>query len=207
MYPKWLKIHLTLACFFLVLMPTFPGFFSKTSHGPALNRQYIKELRSEIKELQHKYAKLQPRRPYLIVNTTANQVSLVKNNSLILEAKCSSGSYILLRAEGGQRQWLFKTPRGRFHVTVKLRNPWWYKPDWAFIEEQQPIPPLSSPKRYQPDVLGDYAVAFGHGYLVHGTLYKRLLGLPVTHGCVRLDDEDMRLVFHTLTHGSKVFVF
>ena len=56
-------------------------------------------------------------------------------------------------------------------------------------------------------MLGDYAVAFGQGYMIHGTLYKRLLGMPVTHGCVRLDDADMELVFSELTHGSKVFVF
>ena len=39
--------------------------------------------------------------------------------------------------------------------------------------------------------LGDYALALGDGYLIHGTIYKRFLGMPVTHGCVRLNDEDL----------------
>ena len=107
----------------------------------------------------------------------------------------------------GTERVVIKTPRGVFRITVKLRDPVWYKPDWAFIEERQPIPLPDSPKRYQYGVLGDYAVAFGQGYLIHGTLYKRLLGMPVTHGCVRLDDNDMQLVFDKIHHGSKVFIF
>ncbi len=35
----------------------------------------------------------------------------------------------------------------------------------------------------------------------------RFLGLPVTHGCVRLDDDDMQFVFKTLTHGSKIYIY
>jgi L,D-transpeptidase ErfK/SrfK len=163
------------------------------------------QLSQNLHRLKSQYRQLQPKRPYLTVNTAENLVTLYAKD-LKHEAKCSTGSYILLRATD-YGEWLFKTPRGVFRVTVKLRSPSWYKPDWAFIEEGLPVPSLASPKRYQDGVLGDYAVAFGQGYLVHGTLYKRLLGMPVTHGCVRLDDEDMSLVFKNLTHGSKIFIF
>jgi L,D-transpeptidase YbiS len=130
----------------------------------------------------------------------------MKDKQPIHKGKCSTGSYILLKASGN-RQWLFKTPRGMFKVTVKLKNPVWYKPDWAYLEEGLAIPSRYSPQRYQEGVLGDFALAFGKGYLIHGTLYKRMLGLPVTHGCVRLDDDDMYQVFHKLTHGSKIFIY
>ena len=39
-------------------------------------------------------------------------------------------------------------------------------------------------------MMGDYALGIGSGYFIHGTLYKRLLGRNVSHGCVRLGDED-----------------
>ena len=191
-------IIIQLAYIFLLLAP--PGVKNNVS-----DNEQIRSLQENLNKLQAKYQKMQPWRPYIIINTTGNSVTL-HSNELRYQAKCSTGSYVLLRAEG-YREWLFKTPRGVFYVTVKLKDPWWYKPDWAFIEEGVPIPPLSSPKRYQGGVLGDYAVAFGQGYMIHGTLYKRLLGMAVTHGCVRLNDDDMEVVFRELTHGSKVFVF
>jgi hypothetical protein len=166
----------------------------------------ISRYQDKIKALKFSFQKLQPSKPFLIVNTSWNEITLVKNGCISHKGRCSSGSYVLLKA-GNQRQWLFKTPRGVFRVTVKLTDPWWYKPDWAYLEEGLPIPSIYSPKRYQPGVLGDYALGFGSGYLVHGTLYKRLLGMPVTHGCVRLDDDDMHLVFNTLTHGSRIYIY
>jgi len=34
-----------------------------------------------------------------------------------------------------------------------------------------------------------------------------LMGMPVTHGCVRLGDDDLVIVFNTLNIGSKVYIF
>ena len=50
-------------------------------------------------------------------------------------------------------------------------------------------------------------MSIGDGYLIHGTIYKRFLGMPVTHGCVRLNDEDLEAIFNTLSIGSKVYIF
>jgi L,D-transpeptidase YbiS len=166
----------------------------------------IKIGKEKIQLLKNKFKHLESEKPYLVVNSSKNEMRLVKNGITIRRAKCSTGSYVLLKASGN-REWLFRTPKGKFRVSVKLKNPWWYKPDWAYLEEDLPIPSIYSPKRYVPNVLGDYALGFGEGYLVHGTLYKRFLGLPVTHGCVRLDDDDMQVVFKTLTHGSKIYIY
>jgi len=166
----------------------------------------LKIEKNEIKRLQKRYGQLESKKPYLVVNTSKNELRLVKDGTTIRRAKCSTGSYVLLKASG-DREWLFRTPKGKFRVSVKLKDPWWYKPDWAYLEEGLSIPSIYSPHRYVPNVLGDYALGFGDGYLVHGTLYKRFLGLPVTHGCVRLGDDDMQFVFKTLTHGSKIYIY
>jgi L,D-transpeptidase YbiS len=178
----------------------------------AVSRRYnrhhlaMQNLKNKIDGLKRQFDKLKPSKPYLIVNTSDNEFSLMEGKRLILKNRCSTGSYILLKAEN-YREWLFKTPRGKFRVTVKLADPWWYKPDWHYIEEGLPIPSIYDPKRYEPNVLGDYAVGFGNGYLIHGTIYKRFLGMPVTHGCVRLGDTDMEVVFSTLRGGSHVYVY
>ncbi|MGE4587261.1 MAG: L,D-transpeptidase, partial [Mangrovibacterium sp.] len=56
-------------------------------------------------------------------------------------------------------------------------------------------------------VLGEYALSLGDGYLIHGTLYQRFLGLPVTHGCIRMNDGDLETVFKTLPVGARVFIY
>ena len=166
----------------------------------------IKTTAAYLASLKTDYQKSKTDKPYLVVNTSGNEVRLIQGKQILHRGKCSTGSYILLKTKG-DRQWLFRTPRGEFRVTVKLKDPWWYKPDWAYLEDNVPIPSIYSRDRYQGGVLGDFALGFGHGYLVHGTLYKRFLGMPVTHGCVRLDDEEMAFVFKTLTHGSKIYIY
>lgn len=147
-----------------------------------------------------------PDKPYIIVNTYSNIFEIYSRQYLLKTGKCSTGSYVLLKSRD-KREWLFKTPRGRFFVQQKVSSPVWHMPDWAFIEEGKPVPSEFSPLRNQAGVLGDYALHFGNGYMIHGTIYQRFLGLPVTHGCVRLGDEDLKYVYSTLKIGSDVFIY
>jgi hypothetical protein len=160
----------------------------------------------QINDLNRRKENLTPSQPYLIVNTTTNTFVLRTRSRIIREGLCSTGSYTLLNA-GEDLQWIFKTPKGLFRIQGKLVNPLWKKPDWAFIEEGLPIPTKNHPDRFEYGTLGDYALSLGQGYLIHGTLYQRFLGLPVTHGCIRLGDEDLKVVFHSLGEGSRVYIF
>lgn len=173
-----------------------------------------KGIRPELKNLERRLAKLQkmlgrmiPQSPYLIVDTSDNNFFLMKGDAVMRKGACSTGSYTLLKTENNKQQWIFKTPRGMFRIQNKVPNPVWRMPDWAFVEEGRPVPRGDSPERYEYGVLGDYALAIGDGYLIHGTLYQRFLGLAVTHGCVRLGDDDLKTVYKTLQTGSKVFIY
>jgi hypothetical protein len=163
-------------------------------------------LEKRVAGLRKKYETITPRLPYLIVDTSENRILVMKGDALLHEGVCSTGSYILLKA-ADQRQWIFHTPRGMFQILGKREYPVWKKPDWAFIEEGLPVPSPNAPERFEYGVLGEYALELGDGYLIHGTLYKRMLGMPVTHGCVRLGDEDLRIVYKNLQIGSKVFIY
>jgi L,D-transpeptidase ErfK/SrfK len=166
----------------------------------------IEQLRARISQSKQEYEKFLPKKAYLIISTSDNQVMLMNKDEILHSGRCSTGSFVLLKAPDS-RQWLFRTPRGQFKVNVKLKNPSWYRPDWAYIEEGKPIPSLYSPARWQDGVLGKYALGFGPAFMIHGTIYKRFLGLPATHGCVRLDDDDMQIIFHKLSHGCKIFIY
>jgi hypothetical protein len=147
-----------------------------------------------------------PRDPYLVVNTTENTFALMRQTDTLRAGKCSTGSYTELTGQNDQK-WIFKTPKGLFRIQGKITSPVWRKPDWAFIEEGLPVPPKDSHLRYESGVLGDYALAFGNGYFIHGTLYQRFIGLPVTHGCVRMLDDDLKDVYQKLNGGSRVIVY
>jgi hypothetical protein len=163
-------------------------------------------LTKDIQRLSLKFNTYTPGQSYIVVNTTENKFYLYKNKQLIRAGSCSTGSYKKLQTAGG-KTWTFKTPRGKFTIENKRTHPAWHRPDWSFIEEGAPIPPKDSPLRWEAGVLGDYAMDLGDSYMIHGTIYKRFLGMPVTHGCVRLNDEDLEVVFNTLNIGSKVYIF
>jgi L,D-transpeptidase ErfK/SrfK len=167
---------------------------------------YQASLDKDLAGIQKKLAVFQPKGPYLIINTSANNFRLMNEEKTLREGMCSTGSYTILQA-GENKQWIFKTPRGMFKILNKVQDPVWKKPDWAFVEEGLPIPSANDPSRYEYGVLGDYSMILGDGYMIHGTLYKRFLGLPVTHGCVRMGDADLEEVFKTMQIGSKVYIY
>jgi lipoprotein-anchoring transpeptidase ErfK/SrfK len=156
--------------------------------------------------LQKKLDQLTPSVSYLVVNTTENKFKLYSAGKHIREGFCSTGSYTQLIADDN-REWLFKTPKGIFRIRDKKKSPVWKKPDWAFIEEGLPVPSPNHSSRFEYGTLGDYSLSLGDGYLIHGTLYKRFLGMPVTHGCIRLDDDDLKAVYNSMPVGSKVYIF
>jgi len=169
-------------------------------------KKQISLMARDIQRLSKKYASYTSGQSYIVINTTDNRFFLYRNKKLIREGFCSSGSYTMLKTEG-EKKWIFKTPKGKYWIQGKITSPVWRKPDWAFVEEGLPIPSATHPSRYEYGVLGDYAMSIGDGYLIHGTLYKRFLGMPVTHGCVRLNDEDLEAIYNTLSIGSKVYIF
>ena len=159
-----------------------------------------------INSIELKLDKLKPVKPYIVVNTTENRFSLRNTDGdTIRTGVCSTGKNELLIA--GNKRFVFKTPKGMFTVQNKQEDRPWIKPDWAFIEEGLPIPSARSATRIDYSTLGDYAISIGNSYMLHGTLYQRFLGLPVTHGCVRLGDKDLEVIYKTLSKGSKVFIY
>jgi L,D-transpeptidase ErfK/SrfK len=168
-------------------------------------QQYQTRIEKDLVLNEKKLNSLTTQKPYIVINTTTNTFKLYKAGEIIREGNCSTGSYVKLRSKEN-KEWIFKTPKGYRTIKYKTTKPVWKKPDWAFVEEGLPIPSPNHPSRFEYGVLGDYALYMGEGYMIHGTLYQRLLGLPVTHGCIRLGDSDLEIVYRTLGSGSIVFI-
>lgn len=156
--------------------------------------------------LKNRISALSPKGTYLVIDTAKNRLYVKKGGQTLKEVVVSTGSGSILNDPAGNRQWIFDTPRGELSVQSKTTNPVWTKPDWAFIEEGEEVP-KSYKDRVEEGVLGDYAFHLGDGYMIHGTLYTRLLGRNVTHGCVRVGDADLEKLYKTVSTGTKVIIF
>lgn len=165
-----------------------------------------KSLARKNKSITESIAYQAPDGIYVLVDTGRNRLYLMNGKRLAREAVVSCGSGNILDDPNGKKSWVFDTPRGEFRILSKVENPVWVKPDWAFIEEGESLPKRYN-ERLDPGAMGDYALGLGDGYFIHGTLYKTLLGRNVTHGCVRVGDDDLEAVFKAVSIGTKVIIF
>ncbi|OLD63251.1 MAG: hypothetical protein AUI47_09815 [Acidobacteria bacterium 13_1_40CM_2_68_5] len=173
--------------------------------GSVEQKEY-RALRQRAESLEQQIAALRPRGTYILIDAGRNLLTLFKDNRRVLQAVCSTGSGRALSDPVKKRFWVFDTPRGEFFIRAKYPNPVWVKPDWAFLEEGEPVP-RDLAARLAPTELGDYAMDLGEGYLIHGTLYERALGLSITHGCVRLGGRDLETVYKNVRVGTPVYIF
>jgi L,D-transpeptidase YbiS len=175
--------------------------------GQGVDDKDVPKVEKNVQLLEKRMNGLLPKGPYIVIDTAENRLYLKNGNEVIRTAVVSCGSGVILEEPGGKkRSWVFDTPRGEFFVKSKITNPYWVKPDWAFIEEGEAIPKVME-DRIESGTLGDYALGFGQGYFIHGTLYTRLLGRNVTHGCVRVGDEDLKAVFKAVPVGAKIYIY
>jgi lipoprotein-anchoring transpeptidase ErfK/SrfK len=160
----------------------------------------------ELRKIKQQRDALRQSRPYIVVDTNANLLYLRSEASVMLKTPCSTGSGGELVDETTGRKWDFSTPLGAFRVESKLADPWWRKPDWAYLEDSLAVPADPS-QRLDPEMLGEYALGFGDGYYIHGTIYERLLGVSVTHGCIRVGSDDLERLYERVGIGTRIYIF
>lgn len=69
------------------------------------------------------------------------------------------------------------------------------------------IPPVGTRPRQFPDVLGTHRLNLGDGYALHGTQAVAQLGRSVSHGCVRLHNDDIARLFAMANVGDEVIIY
>jgi L,D-transpeptidase YbiS len=173
---------------------------------PKALRTAQRKLQQRQKQLLTAIDRKKPRGAYIVIDQTQNRLYLMKDEQVLHEFKCSAGSGMLLQETATGRKWVFDTPRGVYKVMNKISNPVWKKPDWAFVEEGKPIP-KNDDERFDYGVLGAYALYFGNGYMIHGTLYENLIGRSVTHGCIRLGRDALKVVWDAAPIGTPIYIY
>ena len=118
------------------------------------------------------------------------------------------GQVITYPVSMGRMDW--RTPLGMTRVVDKQKDPSWTPP--ASIKREHaakgdPLPDVVPPGPDNP--LGKYAMRLGvSGYLIHGTDAAKAdgIGMRVTHGCMRMYNEDVAKLFPLVPVGAPVYL-
>lgn len=106
----------------------------------------------------------------------------------------------------GKMDW--RTPLGETRIVGKQVRPSWFPPESVRKEHAargEPLPRVVPPGPNNP--LGEHAMRLGispGSYLIHGTNNPDAVGMPVTHGCIRMYPEDIAALFAVVPVGTKV---
>jgi hypothetical protein len=165
----------------------------------------IEELARAVEKLTEQFASAFSNDLYLVVNPSANRLTMRRGQKVLLESVISTGRNNVLQVKN--RRWIFRTPRGIMTVIEKKKDPVWIKPDWAFLEKGESIPSWSSPLRREKGTLGAFMLNLGGGVMIHGTPQEHLLGRSVTHGCIRVGKEDLTVLYDSVPVGTKVYIY
>jgi hypothetical protein len=69
------------------------------------------------------------------------------------------------------------------------------------------IPPFGTTQRKYSGVLGTNRLNLGDGYALHGTDTPSSIGTSVSHGCVRLRNEDIETLYQMVPVGTPVYIY
>jgi hypothetical protein len=141
---------------------------------------------------------------HVVVDLDAMELRLMDGAEALWSGQVGTGTGLSLSGAG--QEWEFDTPTGIFFVQHKEENPDWLLPDWYFVKEGLPIPAEGAPGRRMPGGLGAAAIYIGHELAIHGTDRPELLGRRVSHGCIRLSNENAQRLFHNVQVGTPVMI-
>ena len=100
----------------------------------------------------------------------------------------------------GREGW--STPTGIFTITARVKNPVWTVPE-SIRKENPELPRFISPGTDNP--LGGYWLQLSEeGYGIHGTNRPYGIGRRVSHGCMRLYPEDIKILHDSVKSGIMV---
>jgi L,D-transpeptidase-like protein len=69
------------------------------------------------------------------------------------------------------------------------------------------VPPVGTNQRRYEGVLGTHRLNLGNGYAIHGTNQPNSIGRAVSHGCVRVRNEDIDKLYEMVPVGTPVYIY
>lgn len=124
--------------------------------------------------------------PFIIVNKSTNHLAFFNNGKLVIEVPVATGVTTDL------------TPEGEFTIIVKAKDPYYRKKD---IPGGDPRNPLGA--RW---IGFDAKGTDGRIYGIHGTNNPASIGHHVSHGCIRMRNDQIKELYELVPIGTKVLI-
>ncbi len=159
--------------------------------------------------------------PYIVVSMADHRLWYKHGKEILFEAPVATGSGKEL-VGGSSGQWRFETPRGRLTVKAKDEDPAWVRRYGSgstvslgggvegkeiVVNGNIVVPPYGTTARRYMGVLGTRRLDLGDGYGIHGTDHPESIGQSVSHGCVRLRNEDIERLYPMVAIGTPVYIY
>ncbi|MGB3189947.1 MAG: L,D-transpeptidase [Limnoraphis sp.] len=172
---------------FLLLATPQPVISSPVNDGVVAAKLSVTKFSTPKSSLLHQISKPSDPKLQLIIRLSDRRVYVYRQDQLLT-------SYPIAVGRDG-----WETPTGQYQVIQKIQEPAWEHPFTGEI-----IPP-------GPDnPLGMRWIGFwtdGTNYIgFHGTPNEDTVGQAASHGCIRMLNQDVQLLFEKVTIGTPVIV-
>jgi lipoprotein-anchoring transpeptidase ErfK/SrfK len=156
----------------------------------------------------------------IFVSIPEQMLYLVENGVLVWKARCSTAA-----AGVGAREGSLQTPTGWHRVETKIGDgmPWGqvfrsreatkavWKPGMETKEDLvltrvMPLDGLEPGVNQGKDAEGKVVDSKARGIYIHGTNGEENIGKPVSHGCIRLHNDDVITLFDLVAKGVLVYI-
>lgn len=144
-----------------------------------------------------------------IVIEIDRQVLELRSGKQLTASYPISSSLFGLGTEAGS----FRTPLGRFRICEKIGD---YVPAWMIFKGRVPTGEIATPGGEEDHVLTRILWLDGldeenentrERYIyIHGTNQEELIGTPVSHGCIRLRNQEMIDLYNRVATGTEVHI-
>jgi lipoprotein-anchoring transpeptidase ErfK/SrfK len=118
----------------------------------------------------------------IVIDKSQNTLTLQTDQEIIKEYPVATGAGNI-------------TPSGEFTIASKLKDPVWFRKGTVILPEN-PLNALGT--RW----LGLTKPQYG----IHGTIQPALIGQQVSHGCVRMLNQDVEELYDIVPIGTEVFI-
>jgi len=154
------------------------------------------------------YVRNEQARRFAVIDKTKFQLTIYEqtddNIEKLMRAPVALGyDRCLSKEKGGQ---CYYTPEGQFNIDFKLFDPdgiHWCIPKKMEAEFKNKI---AQGERCWRGIMGRHALNFGDSLFLHGTSNPNSIGGNTTHGCIRLRNADIAMIYRLLTNGDQIFI-
>ena len=151
---------------------------------------------------------MQTTRPIIRISVRDQRLDLVSGEDILASYPVSTSRFGLGSEEGSM-----KTPLGRFKIGEKIGGD---VPSGTVFRSRIPLAPKETPPRSDDLILSRILWLEGleeqnantrdRFIYIHGTNHEDAIGLPASHGCIRMKNADLIALFDQVPLGAEVVI-